>query len=360
MNFKDLKQYLYDHNLIEDLLSSIECGCIKYHNKGYFTASNIDGDNPSAVVIYNEPFLHMHNYTRNFRNTPDIFDLIIYNLRIINSNNSLGIVDASKYVHDFIGIKYEGYKPSKKKGNDPLAIFKKVKLCYQKEINYEELEKYDNYDFRLGLLHSSWLKEGLTQKTINKFDIGYSFQLKRIIIPLKFWNTGEVIGFNKRTVIDNYKELGIKKYLLTPNYPKQINLYGLWENKESIELNGYCTIFEAEKSVLKRDSRNDSTGIALQGHTISKEQVSIICGLNINEIIIALDKDIDLNEVRFICEKFYRKKKVSYIYDKYGLLNEKDSPADAKEKIYKHLFKYRVKYDYKEHLELMNYLKNGR
>lgn len=357
MNFKEIKKYVYDNEKIVYVLESIECHHITYHDKGYWTCGNCDGDNTSAVVIYNEPSLHIHNYTRNFKNGSDIFELIKYNLEVIN-NKKVTLFDSLKYLNSLFGFecKYQGTKMGTK--FDPLAIFKKVAHSKQYSLNENDIDQINiesNFDYQEGIIHENWLNAGLTNKTIEKFKIGYSYKLKRIIIPLRMWNTGEIIGFNKRTIIKNYDILGFCKFLLTPNYPKSINLYGLYENMKSIQQNKICILFEAEKSVLRRDSRNDSNSVALQGHSISKEQVSIICGLDINEVVIAMDKDIYLNEVRSLCEKFYLKKNVSYIYDKFDLLDDKDSPADANDKIYKYLFETRVQYDEVEH---HLYLKN--
>ena len=135
-----------------------------------------------------------------------------------------------------------------------------------------------------------------------------------------------------------------------------MNLYGLWENKKTIQEKGYVVVFEAEKSVLKRDSLNDSTGVAVSGHEISDEQAKILIGLNC-EIIIAFDKDIEIEHVRHCCEKFYGIRKVSYIWDKYDLLGKKDSPADAANKIYKYLFEYRIVYDELEHKKYIKSLR---
>jgi DNA primase len=168
------------------------------------------------------------------------------------------------------------------------------------------------------------------------------------MIPLKDWSTGKLLGVNSRTVIKNYNEFGIKKYFITPTYKKHLNLFGLYENREAIENAGYIVIVEGEKSVLKRDSLQDSTLVALSGHTMSDAQVSIIKSLNINEVIIALDKDVPIQESRHICDKIARYKKVSYMYDKWDLLGEKDSPADADNKRYKFLFDHRITYDSKE------------
>ncbi|WRK54665.1 hypothetical protein SD457_06980 [Coprobacillaceae bacterium CR2/5/TPMF4] len=64
--------------------------------------------------------------------------------------------------------------------------------------------------------------------------MGYSNLRKRNIIPLRYWLNGKLLGYNQRTVIKNYKELGVRKYLITSSYPKSYNLYGLWENYDEI------------------------------------------------------------------------------------------------------------------------------
>ena len=67
--------------------------------------------------------------------------------------------------------------------------------------------------------------------------------------------------------------------LLAILYIKSLNLFGLYENYDSIQKAKQVTVVEAEKSVLKRDSLNDSTLVALSGHTMSEEQAAILIGL---------------------------------------------------------------------------------
>ena len=68
------------------------------------------------------------------------------------------------------------------------------------------------------------------------------------------------------------------------------------------------------------------------------------------EIIIALDEGIDINLIRKECDKFYPIRKVSYMYDRWGLIKKssKDSPADMPNKIYQFMLKHRTIYDEKE------------
>ena len=90
------------------------------------------------------------------------------------------------------------------------------------------------------------------------------------------------------------------------------------------------------------------------GKDIVCSSVSSIVVTTVNAII-SLDKDVSLELIRSMCENFYGMR-VSYTYDKYNLLNETDSIADAPKDIFNYLLKYRIKYDSKEHNEYLKWL----
>ncbi|WP_252251252.1 DNA primase [Clostridium sp. VAP52] len=266
---------------------------------------------------------------------------------------------AIKYIHKILGLKYYGINTKSKDTEkvDILRVFKKA------------LKKYkDYYDEELKILseditkeyeqipYIEWVKEGILPRTQQIFGIGYSSKSNRVVIPHRYWcgNENDYVGLIGRTLVKNYDMFDIPKYFPLHKYHKSKNLYGLQENYKGIQEAGYVTVFEAEKSTLKRHSKKDYTGVSLFGHELSLEQAKILISLNV-DIIIALDKDISLNFVRSICEMFYGIRNTYYIYDEYGLLNEKESPADKHEKIYKVLFNRRVKYDEKEHNEYLKY-----
>jgi DNA primase len=100
----------------------------------------------------------------------------------------------------------------------------------------------------------------------------------------------------------------------------------------------------------------DYSATAVCGHDISEEQVKILAGLNLKEIVIAFDKDVSQNELRAQCEKFYGIRNVSYIYDTDNLLQDKDAPIDQGNEVYQYLFKNRIHYDSNEHDEYLKYL----
>lgn len=347
MDTVSLKKYIYENNKIEYVLQEIGCGNIKYHsNKDFYSCSNYNGDNPGAVNVKNCPQLWVTNWTRQneFPEGSDIFNLVQY-------NKQCSFVESVKYLHKILDLDYSPYKKQEKKEKfDPLNVFKRV-LSARRRVDVNEIhaisdEALNDY---VPMLHISWFREGVMPWTREKFGIAYSYKHKRVVIPLRSWLDGALLGFNQRTTVENYEELGVSKYFITPSYQKSLNLYGLWENREEIEQKRYVVIVESEKSVLKRHSLNDGTCVALQGKTLSDEQLRIILSLDVDEVIVALDNDVPIEEVRYICEKFYCFRKVSYVKDSWDLLDKKDSPCDVKNKVYNFLMKFRTTYDNSEH-----------
>lgn len=343
MDATELKRYIFENEKVEFVLEKIGCHHIKYMpSSDMYICANYNGDNPTAINVKNNVYLNVSNWTRQreFNDTSDIITLTQY-------NKQCNFIDAVKFLHAILGIEYVY---TQKKSQLPCPKFAQEfinMLCRKKGLNDHELHFVDEdmLEDYSPILHMDWLREGIIERTRKKFGLAYSFRKSRVIIPLRHWKTGKLLGINSRTVIKDYKRYGIKKYFITPSYQKNLNLYGLYENMDSILKANYVVVYEAEKSVLKRDSLRDATGVALQGHSISMDQVGILIGLNVDEIIIAMDKDVPEDEVWHICDKFYGVRKVSYIFDQYGLLGEKDSPADAPRTIFNILFENRIIYD---------------
>lgn len=356
MDTTSLKEYIFNNNKVEFVLDKIGCKSIKYHSsKNFYSATNYNGDNTGAVNVYNTKYLLIHNWTREseFDDLSDIISLVQY-------NKKCSFVDAVKYIHNILGLELTPYKKEEKKEKlDPLAIFKNAISRHRAIVDVAEIQaiKEEAINDYVPLLYIDWLREGVMPWAAKKFGLAYSYKYHRVVIPIRYWLNGTLVGFNQRTTVENYEELGIRKYFLTASYRKSLNLYGLWENREEIEDKKTVVICESEKSVLKRYSRNDGTCVALQGKKLSDEQRRIIIGLNVNEVIIALDNDVPIEEVRHICEQFYHIRNVSYVKDRWNLLGDKDAPADAENKVYNFLMKHRVRYDESEHQKYLSSLK---
>lgn len=362
MDVISLKKYIFEEKKIEYILEQIGCHSIKFNeNKGYYSASQPDGDNLQGVNIRNNEYLSYRSFSRNV-SYDDGKDLI----SLVEEVKNISFIEAVKYLHSLLGLEFTYKKTPEKKEKkiDPLGVFKRIKERNRRgAVNVNDIHALDDklIDDYVPLLHIDWVKnDGITNRARDKFGICYSYKQKRIIIPIRYALTGELLAFNCRTTVEHYAEFGIKKYLLTSGYNKSNNVFGMWENREEIEEKKVAIVYESEKSVLKRYSRMDGTGLAIQGKIMSEEQCRLILGLNVLEIVICLDNDIPIEEIYSICEKFYRKRKVSFIYDKWDLLKPKSCAADADMKVFDFLFKHRVIYDEKCHQEYLSMLKKGR
>lgn len=359
MTISELKKYIYEHNKISDILENLGCYNIKYNERRQtYSSSFPDGDNPQGINIRNNEYLNYRSFSRgvDYNDGKDLISLV-------EDIKKVGFVEALKFLHKILDLPFEFKKQKSKKKKDeeenPLWVFEKHK-GNRRIVNVDDIRVLEDKVLNdyAPLLHIDWYKEGIMPWTREKFNIAYSYRKKRIVIPIYHWATKELVGFNMRTVVPNYEEFGIPKYWITPTYQKTNNLYGLAQNYDAIVSKKIATVFEGEKSTLKRFSLMDDTCVSLQGKTMSDEQARILIGLD-SEIVLALDKDVDINEVRHMAEKFYRIRPVSYIYDKWDLLDEKDSPADKGDKIYQFLFKHRIKYDENEHKKYLGSLGKG-
>jgi DNA primase len=355
----ELIQYIIDNNLIQKITDDLGCHGFKIYSTEY--RCGLPGHKNKTSIAIKKDSLK----TRIFQADSGVIkgDIITLVMHIKN----LSFVEANKYLHQILGIKYQ-YKKNKKNkdkndNQDPLEIFKKIKRK-RNCVNIEDIEIYDDtiIEEYEPVLYIDWVKEdGIMEFTRKRFNIGYSYKNKRIVIPVRYWagEEDDYVGIIGRTTVKNYDLFDIPKYYPLKPYLKGINLYGLQENYKSIQEAGYCVILESEKGVLKRHSRLDETVIAIGSHNLSDEQVKILIGINC-DLIIAYDKDISLQHIRSECERFYGIRNVYYIYDKYDLLGEKDSPSDAPNKIYNYLLKNKIKYDEIEHKEYLKELERAK
>lgn len=205
--------------------------------------------------------------------------------------------------------------------------------------------------------YSGWLKEGITKKVLNQFEIKYSIIDNQIIIPHRDYE-GNLIGVRARNLNKYLIDEG-KKYIpifyngKSYKYQTGLNLYGIYQNKNIINKTHQVILFEAEKSVMKMNSfYGISNSLALNGTMLSNYQVDLLNNLDINEVIIAVDKEFDdytsdeakiyASKIESIFKKLMNKYTVSIIWDKNNLLKRKDSPVDEGKSIFEKLIKDRI------------------
>jgi DNA primase len=334
LEINELKQYIIDNQKIQDILVFLGCHSIK--DKGsYFTCGHPLGDNPSSIVIYKDE-LTVVQYTREGTRG----DLITLVMNIKN----IDFISALKWTHKALGLQWSNkkIKDNSKPKYNPLEIFTS-KLQSKRKCNVDDIEIYDEdilTDFG-DCIHKDYCNNRITERVRRDFGLCYDYKRQRTVIPWR--NQNGIVGLSGRTSIPLYKELEIPKFWSYQGFQKNRCLYGFCENYAHIQKAGYVIIYEAEKSVLIRASLNDRTGVAIGSNNITDEQVRLILSLNC-DVVVALDKDQSLEHIKDMCDKFSKYRATYYIWDKWNLLNEKDSPADTDNKTFNFLLKYKFKY----------------
>lgn len=201
---------------------------------------------------------------------------------------------------------------------------------------------------------SSWLEEGISEDAMHRFNIKYDSTKNAIIIP-NLDHQGNLIGIRGRFFGANApaKYMPIKFNNEILSHPTGKFLYGYFENKHKIREKGMAIIFEGEKSVLKMETlyKQSNIGLATAGKKITLDQLNALLKLNLNEVVLAYDKDYKTPEERKDKLAEYEKIvsilkpyfSVSIIIDFQNQLQYKDSPIDQGKEVFEELIRNRVK-----------------
>lgn len=230
---------------------------------------------------------------------------------------------AIKYLIDYVGginiveQKSETIKFLKKINR----LFKNKKEIIEREILPSNImNKFRKADIK------EWIEEEISQKVLDKYQVRYDDKANRIVFPI--WdNDGNLINIKGRTLYDNYKELGISKY--TYYYPLITNnfLYGLSQKRDIIKKENEVIVFEGSKSVYKMETWNILNAVSLETSHLNSHQINLLLELKV-PVVLALDKDVKLDNIKVNIKLLKKFTDVSVIYDKNDLLGEKDSPVD--------------------------------
>ena len=248
--------------------------------------------------------------------------------------------DAIDKVANLAGIQIENLKTC-----DALAFYKSVKRSQMPFIKFAEDRQIlppTYYNQFADELPQEWINEGISPEILKRYEIRIDHGSNRIVYPV-YDNDDNLIGVKGRTRFTNYKQLNIKKYL---NYQKiQTTDYfmGMKQNREEIMRTKQAIIFEGLKSVMHIASWGWNNALSSETSDINNAQVAILVSMGIKDLTIAFDKDVGLSSVRK-STKLLRKYMNCYaIYDKWKLLDEKDSPCDKGPDVWNELYERRLR-----------------
>ena len=235
--------------------------------------------------------------------------------------------------------------------------YKSLRDRYEVKRKEKELPQYMPHvlDCFVQTYPQEWLEDGISKKTMDRFNISYSISQNKIIIP-HYDILGRLVGIRGRALND-WEVENIGKYApiqvegVWYKHPLSMNLYGLDRTFMDIRRNGVCYLFESEKSVLQMDDFSiPNCSAAVCGSNFNKYQLNILMKFCApSEIVICFDKEELPGEEKYfnklwnICQKYKQYCNFSFIYDREGLLNLKDSPTDKGEEVFLQLLKKRVR-----------------
>lgn len=324
MDVQFLKEKLLEENRVVDILTELGCHHIKQSGH-MIQCANYDGNNPTAICIYLNENLTTLNYTRQMlpkgqTRTTDIIDLVSF-VRGCTFFHSL------QWICNECGYDYYEEEPELPESLQILHMLKKM----NKESIVDEEDnapikpihkKILSYYLPVG--NKMWEDEGISLTTQKVFSIMYDPQSNRIVIPY-FDTLGSLVGIKGR-LMKRALDDGEQKYLFLYKTNKSKHLYGIDKTMDMITRQGYCPIFESEKSVMIAYEHNVGS-VAVCGSKISKHQANMLTRLNV-PLMICFDKDKTEDDVKKEADMFLDQVPLYYMLDKNNILKEKEAPVD--------------------------------
>lgn len=333
MDIRELKEEILQRELISDILSEI--GCHHIVDRGeYFSCGNRDGDNVRAIVVYKNEYIGCINYTRQITkngHSADIFDLIAH-------AEDCSFAEAMKFVCNLAGIDFYGEAQELPESLQIIKLLKEMSIGDSDEDNTPVKpisEKILSYYLPYG--NKMFEDDNISLDVQQEFEIGFDCATGYITIPIRD-SLGSLVGIKGRYFGE--PDDMHTKYTYVERCNKGRILYGNWQNREYIKQNKYIYILESEKAVQQLATIGVRSCVSTGGKTISKYQVEEIIRTGCTPIL-ALDKDVDEEELKNIASMFMDGVSVYAIIDKDNILDEKESPSDNPKK-WQHLIKNNV------------------
>ena len=329
MDIEVLKEHILENNLITKILE--ELGCHHIRNKdGYICCANPDGDNPSAVTVYENTNLTTVNYTRDITNgkgySADIISLVEF-----YKNETFPY--AVKWICDVLDIDY--YSNLDEELPESLQITKMLLEMQSSECDDCNDEKplkpisEDILSYYRTCVNDLFAEDGVSYETQREFEIGYDPSTDRITIPIRD-ELGNLVGVKGRYFNRDVPE-SEEKFIYIERCNRSQILYGLYKSIAYIKRKQRVFVVEAEKGVQQLFDAEYYETVGTGGTKISSGQINKLTRLCV-PIIFVFDKDVTKEELQKIADRFVDGTEIYAIIDTLGILNDKESPTDDIEK----------------------------
>ena len=298
MDFKELREQLTDEMVKSILIQFNVEPVLETAQEIIFPTCchNLEGGSPKLYYYKNTKLFHCYTECSE---TFDIFTLLqkMYKLRgeEISLRQAVSLCDL-----DASGIKAEdkGYSCV-----EDIKYMQGLNNIYVPDVDNLDFKTYDknilrkfSFDY-MGLM--SWIQEGISIESLQKFNIKYDSYRDAIVIP-NFDYEGKLIGIRERFL----KPQDVAKGKYRPlydngvlyNHPTGRTFYGIYENHKAIERKKIAVIFEGEKSVLLYGTiygLENNIALATLGQNITKDHIQYLLKMKVSNVILAYDSDYE-------------------------------------------------------------------
>lgn len=327
LDIESLKENILENDLIPVVLEEAGCHHIK-HKDGFYQCANPDGDNNTAVCVYENTNLTTINYTRDITNGRKSSDII----SLIEFYKNISFPYAVKWICDVLDIDY--YSNPDDDLPDSLKLTKML-LELQENDNVEDEEKQLKpisekiLSYYKPYVNDMFCEDGVGYETQKEFEIGYDEESNRITIPIRD-ELANLVGVKGRYFFRDVPN-DVMKFVYLEKCARSQILYGLYKTIQFIKQKRRVFVVEAEKGVEQLWDAGYFECVATGGKKISQSQIDKLTRLCV-PIIFVFDKDVKKEELDSIASRFIDEVEIYALIDEDNILSEKQSPTDCIEK----------------------------
>ena len=285
----------------------------------------------------------------------DIISLVQTRLSLLKKPCSF--LDACQFILDTTNINPDSISRVKKEGHvydwSNLERFVRVRKYGN------QLSEYNRniIDTLPPLYPQAWIDEGISEETMDKYQIRYYERCNQTVIPC-FDDEARLVGVRVRNWDKDRVEQAKYMPLVTLDgqcYKFNTNqvFYGINYNKPEIERTGKVIIVESEKAVMKLDTYMGRHNIALgmYGSNLGIQRRNQLLKMGVNTVSYVVDNDFIGQDDAFFEQ--WREKiqhfiklwdgfcRVEIVWDNLGLLGPKENATDRTKEVWEQLWENR-------------------
>jgi len=285
----------------------------------------------------------------------DIISLVQTRLALLKQPCSF--LDACQFILDTTNINPDSISRIKKDGHvydwSNLERFVRVRKYGN------QLSEYNRniIDTLPPLYPQAWIDEGISEETMDKYQIRYYERCNQTVIPC-FDDEARLVGVRVRNWDKDRVEQAKYMPLVTLDgqcYKFNTNqvFYGINYNKPEIERTGKVIIVESEKAVMKLDTYMGRHNIALgmYGSNLGIQRRNQLLKMGVNTVSYVVDNDFIGQDDEFFEQ--WREKirhfiklwdgfcRVEIVWDNLGLLGPKENATDRTKEVWEQLWENR-------------------